>query len=137
MATIIFGVCSLKNVSGDPAIQPRWLPRLNIGHRGKMQFLAYNSKIKAFRANLTEWNCLSCKDLSALKCSYGSNNPFFGYCPWIGNFKEMLQFLVIILNTIIDRDKLLTAIMFSKVRSTNKSTWPKWSVEPLRSYCPL
>ena len=53
LATIIFGVSSLKNVSGDPANQPRWPPRLKIEHKGKMQFLAYNSKTKAFRANLT------------------------------------------------------------------------------------
>ena len=27
--------------------------------------------------------------------------------------------------------------MIGKVRSTNKSTWPKLSIDPLRGYCPL
>ena len=53
LATIIIRVSSLKIVSGDPAKQPRWPPWLKIEHRGKMQFLAYNSKTKAFTANLT------------------------------------------------------------------------------------
>jgi hypothetical protein len=53
LATIIIGVSSLKIVSGDPVNQPRWPPWLKIEHRGKMQFLAYNSKTKAFRAILT------------------------------------------------------------------------------------
>ena len=53
LATIILGVSSLKNVSGDRAIEPRWPQLLKIEQRGKMQFLAYNSKTKAFRANLT------------------------------------------------------------------------------------
>ena len=47
-----FLVCGLKNVSGDPVNQPRWPPWLKIDNRGKMQFLAYNSKTKALRANL-------------------------------------------------------------------------------------
>ena len=33
--------------------QQTWSPLLKIEHRGQMQFLAYNSKTKAFRANLT------------------------------------------------------------------------------------
>ena len=55
---------SLKNVSGDSANQPRWPPWLKIEHRGKIQFLAYNSKTKAFKPNMT-WgqNCLSGEDL--------------------------------------------------------------------------
>ena len=53
LATIIFRVSSLKNVSCDPTIKSRWPPWLKIEHRGKMQFLAYNSKTKAFRANPT------------------------------------------------------------------------------------
>ena len=44
LAIIIIGVSSLKNVSGSPPNQPRWPPWLKIEHRGKMQFLAYNSK---------------------------------------------------------------------------------------------
>ena len=61
---------------------------------GKMQFLAYNSKTKAFRANLT-WGKfgLSGQDLSALKFSGESDHPLLGCCPGIGNFKEMLPFL--------------------------------------------
>ena len=53
LSTIIFGVSSLKDMSADPDYQPRRPPWLKIEHRGKMQFLAYNSKTKAFRANPT------------------------------------------------------------------------------------
>jgi hypothetical protein len=53
LAAIIIGVSSLKIVWRDPANQQRWPPWLKIEHRGKMQFFAYNSKTKAFRANLT------------------------------------------------------------------------------------
>ena len=70
-----------------------------------MYILAYNSETEAFRANLTELSCLLSQDLSALKFSDESDNLLLGCCPWIGYFKEILQFLVI-LNTIIDRDKL-------------------------------
>ena len=52
-------VSSLKNMSGDPVNKARWPPWLKIEHRGKMQFLANNSKTKAFRANLTGVKCLS------------------------------------------------------------------------------
>ena len=51
-------------------------------------------------------NCLSSKNISALEFSDESDNLLLGYCPWTGNFKEILLFLVIILNIIIDRDKL-------------------------------
>ena len=54
LATIIFVIFSFKNVWRDSANQPRWLPWLKIEHRGKMQFLVYNSKTKALRANLTK-----------------------------------------------------------------------------------
>jgi hypothetical protein len=53
LATINIDVSSLKFVFFYPANQPRWPPWLKIEHRGKMQFLAYISKTKAFRANLT------------------------------------------------------------------------------------
>ena len=53
LATIILGVFSLKNVSDDLAIKPRWPPWLEIEHRGKMYILVYIFKTKAFRANLT------------------------------------------------------------------------------------
>ena len=49
----MIGVSSFKNVWRDPANQPRWPPWLKIENTGKMQFLAYNLKTKAFRANLT------------------------------------------------------------------------------------
>ena len=72
-----------------------------------MYILAYDSETKALRVIQT-WglNCLSGQDLSALKFSDKSDNPLLGSCPWIGNFKEILLFLVIILKIIIDRNKL-------------------------------
>ena len=36
--------------------QQTWSPLLKIEHRGQMQFLAYYSKTKAFRATLTYLN---------------------------------------------------------------------------------
>ena len=72
-----------------------------------MQFLAYNSKTKASRANLT-WglNCLSSQDLFALKFKMNRTTGCWVAAPELLIFKEILRFLVIILNTIIDRDKL-------------------------------
>ena len=64
--TIMIGVICLKHVWRDLANQRKWLPRPIIEHRGKMQFLAYNSKTEALRENLTGFNCLSGQDLSAL-----------------------------------------------------------------------
>ena len=49
---------------------------------------------------------LSGQDLTVLEFSDESDNLLLGCCPKIGDFKVILQFLVIILNTIIDRDKL-------------------------------
>ena len=51
-------------------------------------------------------NCLSSLAISDLKFSDESNNWLFGCCPLTCSFKDILQLLVIILNTIIDRDKL-------------------------------
>ena len=51
-------------------------------------------------------NSSSGQDLAALKFSDESDILLLGCCPWNGNFKEILLFLVIILNIIIDRDKL-------------------------------
>ena len=74
---------------------------------GKMQILAYNSETKALRAIQT-WglNCFASQDLSALKFSDESDNWLLGCCPKLVNFKDILPFFVIILNTIIDKDKL-------------------------------
>ena len=51
-------------------------------------------------------NGWSGQDLSVLKFSDESDKPLLGCCHLIGNFKEILQFLAIILNIIIDKDKL-------------------------------
>ena len=50
---MILGVSRLKFVFYLLFRQKTWPPWLKIEHRGKMQFLGYISKTKAFRANLT------------------------------------------------------------------------------------
>ena len=49
----ILRVSRIKFVFYFPFLQKTWPLWLKIEHRGKMQFLAYISKTKAFRANLT------------------------------------------------------------------------------------
>ena len=88
-------VICLKNMWRDLANQPKWLPRLIIEHRGKMQFLAYNSKTEALRENLTGFNCLSGQDLSALMFSHGSDNPLLGYCPELVILRKFCRFLLL------------------------------------------
>ena len=133
LATIILGVSSLKNVWRDLSNQPRWPPWLKIEHRGKMQFLAYNSKTKAFRANLT-WG----KIVDQVKIYLPWNfQTIRTTCCWVAApelviLSKFCSFWL--LSWILE---YWAAIMFSKVRPTNKSTWPKLSVDPLRSCCPL
>ena len=101
LAWLFLSISCTKCVLRFLICQKTWLPLLKIEHRGQMQFLAYISKTKAFRANLKLGHVLS-----ALKFSDESNNPLLGCCHLIGNFKEILPFLVTILNTIIGRAKL-------------------------------
>ena len=89
------------------AHRTEWPPWLKIEHGGKMHILAYNSKTKAFRANLT-WGKIVYQVKIYLPSNFQMNRTTCCWvlCPKIGNFKEILQFLVIILNTNVDRDKL-------------------------------
>ena len=113
LATIITRVSCLKNVSDDPACQPTWPTWLKIEHRGKIQFLAFISETKAFRANLMWGKYVYQVNIYPLVIFRQIRQPIVVCCPWIGSFKEILQFLVIILNIIINRDKLSTAIYIS------------------------
>ena len=71
-----------------------------------MYILAYIFKTKAFRANLTQGKIVDQVNFYLpWNFSDESDNLLLGCCPWIGNFKEILQILVIF-NIIIDRDKL-------------------------------
>ena len=66
-----------------------------------------------------------------MKYSAHSGNLLLRSCPWIGHFKKILQLLVIILSIIIDKDKLLIALMYSKVIPNNKSALPIRLIGPL------
>lgn len=52
-AKMIIGICNLKNMSEDPANQPRWRLWLKIQQRVKIRFVAYISATKSSRVNLT------------------------------------------------------------------------------------
>ena len=119
-----WGILFKKCVRG-PDQPTKMAAMAKIEHRGKMQFLAYNSKTKAFRANLRGVKLFIRSRSICPEIFRWIGQPVVRLLSWIGNFKEILPFFVIFLNIIIDRDKLYTPITFSKIRSTNKFTWPK------------
>lgn len=60
------------------------------------------------------------EDPTALKPSGEPNNQLLGCCHFYGILKELLEILMIIMNIIQYKDKLLTAKVFREVRSTEK-----------------